>query len=188
MPTDDRLLVLDVHGVIFTNPVLRFLGEVAEREGLDRNEVLSTWTSRLRRPFWLGELAPAALWATLFPRADADALGAELEDRYREGPLFGALDAIDGPVWLLSNHRSDWLLPRLQRFGLGDRFERIYVSDELGYIKPEVGAFRFVQDLVGDRPIRYVDDKPENVAAAATVFAESILVTTMLEDLHARTR
>jgi hypothetical protein len=34
--------------------------------------------------------------------------------------------------------RTDWLMARLDRFGLTERFERIYVSDAIGAAKPSV--------------------------------------------------
>lgn len=176
MPADDRIVVLDVHGVIFTNPLARFLAEVAQRHGRESGEVLQTWTSQLRRPFWLGQLGEQEMWQTLFPSADADTLTAELEQRYAKGPLFDALDAISQPIWLLSNHRTDWLLPRLARFGLAGRFDRVFVSDAIGWVKPDAEAFRLVQRAASDRAVTYVDDKPANVAVAGETFAEAILV------------
>lgn len=176
MLPSDRLLVLDVHGVVFTNPLIPYLAETAERLGRDSSDVLHLWTSALRRPFWLGQLEERALWETLFPGADADALSAELERRYEPGPLFEVVGESGGPAWLLSNHRSEWLLPRLARFGLEGRFERVLVSDAIGLVKPDIGAFRLVRRLAGDRPITYVDDKLANVETAASVFEQAVHV------------
>jgi FMN phosphatase YigB (HAD superfamily) len=179
----DRLLVLDVHGVIFTNPLVPFIAEVAEREGGDRTAAVATWTGRLRRPFWLGRLEVEDLWQALLPGRDSSALTAELEQRYAKGPLFGWIERSDEPIWLLSNHRTDWLLARLERFGLADRFERIYVSDAIGQVKPDADAFRFAQRQAGERPITYVDDKPGNVAVASGVFAQALGVSEALDTL-----
>lgn len=176
----DGLVVLDVHGVVFNKPFLPFLAEAAERHGRDGGQVLHAWSSHVREPFWLGRLGVAEMWSTLLPGADPGALTAELESRYAPGPLFEALADISGPIWLLSNHRSEWLLPRLQRFGLDGRFERVYVSDAIGLVKPDVAAFRLAQRAAGSRPILYVDDKPANVAAAAEVFERSVEVGQML--------
>jgi FMN phosphatase YigB (HAD superfamily) len=176
MPADSRIVVLDVHGVIFTNPLTRFLAELAQRHGRESAEVLQTWTSQLRRPFWLGQLDEQRMWQTLFPASEPDALTAELEQRYAKGPLFDALPDIDEPVWLLSNHRTHWLLPRLARFGLADRFERVYVSDAIGFVKPEAEAFRLVQREAGEHAVTYVDDKWANVTVAAEIFAEALIV------------
>lgn len=174
--TDERLLVLDVHGVVFNNPLMPFLTATAERLGRDREAVLHRWAIELRRPFWLGQLDVAEMWSTLFPEARPEELTTELEQRHAPGPLYQALLVTEVPAWLLSNHRTDWLLRRISRFGLDGRFERIYVSDAIGHVKPEIDAFRFVQDLAGGRRVRYVDDKAENVRAAGTVFDESIHV------------
>mgnify|MGYP000618008867 CR=1 FL=1 len=57
---------------------------------------------------------------------------------------------------------------------VADRFERVYVSDAIGCIKPEAEAFRLVQRDAGGRAVTYVDDKPANVAVAAGVFAEAL--------------
>lgn len=176
----DDLVVLDVHGVVFNNPFVPFLAEAAQRHGRDSEQVLHAWSSHVREPFWLGQLEVAQMWATLIPGTDPAALTAELESRYAPGPLFGALADISAPVWLLSNHRSEWLLPRLQRFGLDGRFERVYVSDAIGLVKPDVEAFRLAQRAAGSRRILYVDDKPANVAAAAQVFERSVDVREML--------
>ena len=115
MRLDDRLVVLDVHGVVFSNPLVPFLAEMAGQYGREGTEVLQAWSTRLRRPFWLGQLGEAELWTNLFPGCDPVALSAELEGRYEAGPLFHRLDTISDPIWLLSNHRSEWLIPRIAR-------------------------------------------------------------------------
>jgi FMN phosphatase YigB (HAD superfamily) len=181
----DRLIVLDVHGVVFTNPLVPFIADLAERTGRDRKEAVATWHGRLRRRFWLGQLSVVELWQEFAPGADAEALTAELEGRYETGPLFDWVAHSDGPIWLLSNHRSDWLQARLARFGLGSRFERVYVSDAIGRVKPEFEAFRYAQDQAGGREITYVDDKPGNVAAAGAVFATAMTVGDALKTLVA---
>lgn len=180
--SSEQLVVLDVHGVIFTNPLAAFLADHARRHGRESAEVLRAWTTQLRRPFWLGQLPVAELWATLFPGAEPEALSDELERRYAAGPFFDALEHVEEPIWLLSNHRTEWLLPRLERFGLAGRFERIYVSDAIGAVKPDVSAFQSVRRAAGDRPVLYIDDKVVNVTAAATVFERALHLTEALAD------
>jgi FMN phosphatase YigB (HAD superfamily) len=179
----DRLLVLDVHGVIFTNPLVPFIADLAERHGLGRKEAVATWHGRLRQRFWLGQLSVEELWQTFAPGSDTEALTAELEQRYAAGPLFEWVQRSHDPIWLLSNHRTDWLQARLARYGLDGRFERVYVSDAIGQVKPAFEAFRFAQDQAGRREITYVDDKPGNVAAASSVFSRALTVDQALEVL-----
>ena len=174
MRSDGRLVVLDVHGVVFNNPLVPYLLELARRQDRDEAQVLRLWSGQLRRSFWLGRLSVSQLWGSLLPGGDPTALSAELEELYQAGPLFKLLDTIDDPIWLLSNHRSEWLLPRIARFGLKGRFERVYVSDAIGFVKPEPEAFDFVRQLAGGRAIRYVDDNPVNVTAAGAIFDEAL--------------
>ena len=176
MRRDGRLVVLDVHGVVLNNPLVPYLLEMARRHGRDEAQVLQRWSERLRRPFWLGQLSVPQLWENLYPGCDAMTLSAELEERYDAGPLFHALDAIDEPIWLLSNHRSEWLLPRIARFGLEGRFEKVYVSDAIGFVKPEPEAYEFVREMAAGRAIRYVDDNPVNVSAASAIFDDALLL------------
>ena len=179
----DRLIVLDVHGVIFTNPLVPFIADLAERNGQDRKEAVATWHGRLRQRFWLGQLSVEELWQTFAPGSDAKALTRELEQRYTTGPLFDWVQRSDASAWLLSNHRTDWLQARLARYGLAGRFERVFVSDAIGHVKPEFEAFRFAQQQAGRREITYVDDKPGNVAAASSVFSLALTVDQALEIL-----
>jgi putative hydrolase of the HAD superfamily len=184
MSPAERIVVLDVHGVIFTNPLAAYLAELAQRHGRESAEVLDAWTSRLRRAFWLGHIDVPQMWRTLFPGADPEALTHGLEQRYAEGPLFDLIHEIAEPQWLLSNHRTEWLMPRLERFGLADHFERIYVSDAIGFVKPDAGAFRMARAAAGSREVTYVDDKPENVAAAAGVFENAMTVSEAIERIR----
>lgn len=74
---------------------------------------------------------------------------------------------------VLSNHRTDWLLPRLERFGVIDRFELILVSDAIGASKPSPGAFaalRARSDAV------FFDDSRRNVEAARALGIEAHVV------------
>lgn len=103
------------------------------------------------------------MWEAIAPGLDPVELRQDLEARYRRGPWFEFVLEHSGPMWLLSNHRTAWLLPRLERFGVADRFERILVSDALGAAKPSPVAFaalRARDDTV------FFDDSPCNVDAA----------------------
>lgn len=53
--------------------------------------------------------------------------------------------------------------------GLGHYFDQIFVSYELGYMKPDPEAFRRTFSEIGQDPqtIYYFDDRPENVESAA---------------------
>jgi glucose-1-phosphatase len=157
------LVVLDVHGVVFTNPFPGFIREIGERVGVGGDELFRRWRARWRQPFWEGSITEAEMWEGIAPELDAVELRADLESRYRRGPWFDFARDHDGPMWLLSNHRTEWLLPRLERFGLAQCFERVLVSDALGAAKPSPRAFAAIRarhDAV------FFDDSHCNVEAA----------------------
>lgn len=167
------VVALDVHGVVFNNPLPWFLAELGARSELGTNRFKRVWRSTWRVPFWEGRISESEMWAGIAPGLDPACLRADLERRYRPGPWFDFVVAHDGPVWLLSNHRTDWLLPRLERFGLTDRFERILVSDALGVAKPSPAAFA---PLVERGSVVFFDDSQRNVdgARAAGLAAECV--------------
>lgn len=168
------LIALDVHGVVFNNPLPYFLGEIGRRTGVGANRLKRHWRTTWRVPFWEGRISEAEMWAGIAPGLDPTELRADLESRYRPGPWFDIVTDHDGPIWLLSNHRTDWLLPRLERFGIIDRFERILVSDALGAAKPSPEAFAPLLPL-GE--IAYFDDSARNVDAARALGLAASLVT-----------
>jgi len=170
---DGGVVVLDVHGVVINNPLPGFLREIGERVGIGGDELIRRWRARWRLPFWEGAITDAEMWEAIAPGLDAVELRDDLEARYRPGPWFDFVIGHDGPMWLLSNHRAAWLLPRLERFGVADRFERILVSDVLAAAKPSAAAFAALQerdDLV------FFDDSQCNVDAARSFGIDAHLV------------
>ena len=160
------LFVLDVHGVVLNRPWTGFLRDLGDRTGEGSSELVERWHRDLRLPFWEGRLDESDLWRSVAPCLAPADLCAELESRFAPGPLFGAVVESDVAVSLLSNHRSDWLLARLDRFGLHDRFERIIVSDAVGAAKPSPLIFAQIQAIAADRQVCFVDDQQHNVDAA----------------------
>lgn len=171
MSTPLRLLVLDGAGVLFTNPMPRFLEGVAARTGRRLDAVLAD-RDRLRAAFWTGAIDEAAWWDALVG-VDDPAWRERLRDGYEPGVAASHLPRWSArvPVWLLTNHRSAWLAPRLEQTGLGAHLSRVLVSDRLGAAKPDPAAFGAVVAELGDDPdgVLFVDDKTRNVSAARTL-------------------
>ena len=164
---DADIIVLDAHGVVFNNPLPTFLNRVGERTGESGPDLLIRWRTSIRVPFWCGDIDDAEMWAVLAPELDPSDLRAELEKEYEPGPLFSAVTApSDRELWLLSNHRSDWLHERLERFGLIGRFDRLLISDRLGVPKPCPQAYRHLEEASRNASLVFVDDSHSNVRAA----------------------
>ncbi len=181
MEQEIELLVLDAHGIILNAYWPIFLHEVALHTGETHEEVNRRWHEQVRDDAWSGRIDDRELWQrlTLCGAGTHDWHGI-LESGYVIGPAARYLSAWSKavPLWLLSNHRTHWLLPRLKRFGLIGHFDRVLVSDKIGATKPDPSAFREALDRVAEtNRILFVDDHKSNVAAAGrlgiqTIYAE----------------
>lgn len=167
-------LVLDIHGVVFNSGFRRLLSEVARRTTETDHLVEARW-SEIRVPFWTGALAEVDFWRALTGEGEPDIV----EWRRIHEAGYVALPAARAlrwwsrrvPVWALTNHRTEWVRPRLERFDLLDAFEEVLVSDALGAAKPDPAVYDQLTSRLGagippQRTI-VVDDQPHNVAAAA---------------------
>jgi HAD superfamily hydrolase (TIGR01509 family) len=166
----NKLLVLDGQGVVFDAPIKRFLATFADDQQLPMTDIEARWESGLRECAWRGQIDDANLWDALAGRSvDAAQTRLRLDASYRPGPAAPHLADWSGKarLCLLSNHRSAWLLPRLDAFGIRRSFEKIWVSDATGHVKPEPAAFDPVfQYLDAGLQVLFVDDQSHNVRAA----------------------
>lgn len=88
----------------------------------------------------------------------------------------GAIDILDDlqaggtRLALLSNAGFDFGDP-FRRSPMGRYFERVFVSAEVGLIKPDPEIYRLVARELGVEPadLVFVDNKPENVAGAESI-------------------
>ncbi len=71
-------------------------------------------------------------------------------------------------VALLSNANEHQLLPKLDDLGLTDFLERVFVSSQLGLLKPDRKIYELVARELGVEPAECVmiDDLPENIEGA----------------------
>ena len=173
-----ELLVLDVHGVVLSNPFMRFLGQLAEATGQLPVDVINRWQEQLRMQTWTGRITDDELWRCLAGEAQKRDWRKLLEEQYELGPAANHLHEWSQrvPIWLLSNHRTDWLIPRLSRFGLMDYFQRTIISDMLGVTKPDPAAYQQILDNVSEPGMAlFVDDKSCNVTTAACLGIRTVL-------------
>ena len=172
-----EVLVLDVHGVLFDKPLAGFLHDVGERTGEGGQQILQRWHRDLRTPFWTGHLDEESMWNQLAPSESPSTLLSDLEARYDRGPLWTLATTFHRDVWLLSNHRSNWLHERLARFGIAEKFDRVIVSDEIAAAKPDPRAFGSVSEECLTRSVLFIDDQLHNVQVARGLGIPAALLT-----------
>ncbi len=174
-----ELLVLDAQGVVLNKPLIEFLVELASRTNRSPEALIEHWRTQVRLPAWTGAITDDAIWDALSVNGEAGFdPHALLESRYQTGPAAQHLArwSHDVPIWLLSNHRSHWLTPRLKRFDLHRYFERILVSDTLGVAKPDPRAFDPILAVVENpASVLFVDDLDRNLRAAQALGISTVL-------------
>lgn len=188
MAAKRKLLVLDGQGVVFDAPIRRFLVEFAEFHGIPFAEVEARWENGVRERAWRGLIDDATLWRQLAGH-EVDPLSTRrrLDSAYRPGPAASYVSAWSerASIWLLSNHRFEWLVPRLDDFGIRNRFERLLVSDNTGMLKPESAAFEpIIREEKATWDVLFVDDQPHNVFAAEALGIPSVIALSGTEWLE----
>ena len=165
-----RLLVLDVCGVLLGEPMEPLFRMVAREAGSSPDRVRAVFRNYFRDALWSGRLDEADFWP-----AFAVACGVGVPSpgwptllRSAMAPLAATACASrwsrSAQIWLLSNHRHEWLVPALQDAGLHLLARRLFISSQTGHVKP--GPAAYVQVLDNAAPgdaLLYVDDKADNV-------------------------
>lgn len=183
MPRPVKLLVLDCHGVVLTNPFMDFLDALARATGQPPQQVRDRWRRRLRTPFWEGELSERDLWRALARSEEGLPWRELLESHYQLNLGAACLErwSRHAPLWMLSNHRGAWLIPRLERFGLRQYFLGVLASDELKAAKPAPAAFQqILRQVAVPADAVFIDDQPRNVEAAEALGLRGLLA----DDAH----
>jgi putative hydrolase of the HAD superfamily len=143
-----------------------------------------------------GQLVEAQFRATLIEggaSADrADALMAEMWDWYCGIPdeelLAWAADlSTRVRVGIISNSADGARREEEHRYGLSSIFEHIVYSHEVGLAKPDSRIYALACDRVGVAPHEavFIDDRPENVAAAREFGMHAIHHTETAETIRA---
>ncbi len=173
-----ELIVLDAHGVLFNNPFSQFLDDLAIATGGTSAEMRRLWREEIHDDAWLGRIDDEQLWTRLTGRTvDHDICMAELRRRYQPTAVVNHIAAWSEavPLWILSNHRANWLYERLASHKLAHWFQRILVSEELGAMKPDPRAFQPVVSAVSHPAAAlFIDDQAHNVEAAAELGLQSL--------------
>ena len=144
--------------------------------------------------FERGEISATAFLAALRQGtglcATDDVLGRAYEELVLheiEGvaPLLREL-AAEYPLYALSNN-NELLWHGIQRVCTAlDVFERVFLSQEIGLLKPDPAAFRYALEQIGCQPREAVliDDNPQCVAAAAALGLETVLFCDAAQTAH----
>lgn len=91
--------------------------------------------------------------------------------------LLRDLHTVGAPLFALSNWPAETFWVARERFGVLEVFADIVVSGFVGLIKPDPRIFALALERFGRRPkeCTFVDDRTENVAAAAALGIDGVV-------------
>lgn len=117
----------------------------------------SEWVARIG--VRLGSPEAATAWASHLGTVDEAVL--QIVDRLRAS----------GVVVAVLTNGTDTIRDELRRLRIGDRFDAIFNSYDIGVAKPDVRAFRRVCDALDVDPTQvfFTDDSPGNLAGAVRI-------------------
>lgn len=149
-----------------------FPARAAARTGAGEDEVRTLLTDdAFRRAYWGGDLPERAFWDQLgVVVPDARHRAEVLDLRPRIDPARVAAWGEVAEIWVVSNHRHEWLLPVLAAWGFEPVVDRIEVSSLTGRVKPDPSAWAAL--LAGGLPPSHaiaVDDQQANLDAARSL-------------------
>lgn len=169
----DKTLVLDVGGVLASNLSPGLWEQLSYIGQCEQQRLYAAYKQEISGRLWVGEVTERQWWEWLSARGInvASELRASLIAQHLT-PL-PALNKL--PQWaercrifIMSNHRTEWLQPLLAPYL--PYIERLHISDQDRLSKPDPAWFQHVdQHISKPSSVRFVDDSERNLAAAAHI-------------------
>ena len=179
-PTE-KILLLDIGGVIMTDPMGAFITRLSQESKCPREGLESFYRDTLYAPFWNGTVSEDEFWSKLLDRCglpdQREAWRSWLLAAMTPLPAAGKLSQWRETceLWVLSNHRSEWLRPLLNQYRLTEFFSRLFISDEVGLAKPDPALYALIKREAGSKRMLYVDDRAPFVQVGREVGIPAIL-------------
>ena len=170
------LVLLDAAGVLVFDDDARWMSELADHCGLSRAEALQWLDQVAYRPWWSGQWQWPDFWQAFYDRFSVRVEDtAVFEHSWSSLRPLASLQYLASwaqvaDLWLVSDHRSGWLLP-----ALGEHlqcFQFCWVSDQVGLTKRDELYFDLLSRYLSGQqsPVFYLDDRQENLLQAARFF------------------
>jgi HAD superfamily hydrolase (TIGR01509 family) len=182
MNQEIKCVILDAQGVTFNAPIIFFLKKIALELNFSESYLVDKWHLKYRKLAWSGNIDDQQLANELTDgKMSPNEFFEQLEDHFELGPMAPYLEELSSivPIYVLSNHRSNWLYQRLKRFNLDKYIKKVFVSEQTGHIKPDHESFKQILDDSCCLPhqILFLDDQMKNINAANQLNINSIHVT-----------
>jgi FMN phosphatase YigB (HAD superfamily) len=181
-----QAVVFDIGGVLMENIQEFYLPDLAREHGLDGEQLLrigyrhgDAWGlgQATEEDYWRGILADAGLAPGLLPT-----LVARTEAYVRPiTETWTVVEALDPRLrrGILSNTTWEWIHRIREAVPLDERFDPIVLSCDVGACKPGPAIYGHLLGRLDLPPaaVLFVDDREENLTAAAAAGIEGVLFT-----------
>jgi phosphoserine phosphatase len=174
-----------------THPYCKAIG-ISSWEGLwcrfegDHEDVaaLRAWAPTYRREAWANALADQGIDDAELATELGERFGVERRARHHTfADVPPALDALAGPMVIVTNGASGLQREKLAASGLEPRFDAVVVSGDLGIGKPDASVFRHALDLVGaDDGVMIGDSLDRDVDGALAAGLDAVWINRFGDD------
>lgn len=139
---------------------------------------LRAWAPIYRRDAWANALADQGIDDADLATELGERFGVERRARHHTfEDVPPALDALAGPMVIVTNGASCLQREKLAASGLEARFDAVVVSGDLGFGKPDASIFRHALDLVGaDRGVMIGDSVDRDIDGALAVGLDAVWI------------
>ena len=177
----DHVVALDV-SVIFTDPMWSLFDVVGADAGRSTHAIAAIFHYEFAVNLWSGRLAEERFWPLFTDRVGMMATPPRWRTTVLNATLpmpgFRALQAMAGQceIWLVANHRHEWLGPVLHSTGAVRYLDRKVISSRTGLVQPQPAAYQHLRRLASGRPVLFVGGSATHAAGARAAGLKAVVV------------
>ncbi len=179
-PTDT--IFFDVGGVLLVDFIEQKIVDLARKYGADPS-VLLALRNKHRPLADAGKISDQEFWSNLLLELGIKATTEDYEIESYMHPIPEGLQLAERlkksgyRIAILSNDSREMFNAKRKRFALDDLFEKVIVSNELGFIKPDPQIYHMALQQMNAQPQQsvFIDDREENLAPAKELGMKTIL-------------
>lgn len=178
--------IFDIGGVLGPNSNAwdTTFSEIKDATGLSGEQINEIFDKHWPEAV-LGKISILDFWEDVYEKSPNDIEPGTLENIYANNinidedvlDIAKQLKRKDVRIAIVTNMAKEWLGLRIDKFGLGKLFEKIYCSCEVKIAKPNKGIYEHIRDdmKIDPQETVFIDNLQKNTDAAAKLGFKSIL-------------
>jgi len=183
-----KALIWDMEGVILHNRSGDLSTLVAEQLGAPVEKTTEIFFSETNDRGDLGKISQDEFWNYVLDQLGKPRSMKPILERIFDEELYVDRDLLDRiheyhktlKIGAISNFSSDMREKLEGTWAVGDAFDEVIISCEVGMVKPDPRIYLLMLDRLDAAPREavFIDDRPKNIAGAAEVGLHTILFKT----------